>query len=208
MPSTILLNREGKNIGEIELPENAFGRKPNEAVVHQYVEVYLANQRQGTHSTKNRSEVSGGGRKPWRQKGTGRARVGSIRSPIWRHGGVTFGPSPRSYRKSMPKKMRRIALASALSARSSEKAIFVFEDIDASSNKTSALKAILAEAGVHGNKILLITAAPEKNLVLAGRNITGVEVTFTGELNPYQVVRAENIMVTKGALQLIEELCS
>ena len=207
MPQGILLDRAGKNIGETDLPEIAFGIEPNEAVVHQYVEVYRANQQQGTHSTKDRSEVRGGGRKPWRQKGTGRARVGTIRSPLWRHGGVTFGPSPRSHRKSLPQKMRRLALASVLSDRSREGSVFVFEDIDAEMQRTAELRRILTETGALPGKVLLITNSPEKMLVRSGRNIPGVEVTFTGELNAYQVLAAEKIMITRGALPKIEELC-
>ena len=207
MPQGILLDRAGKNIGETDLPEIAFGIEPNEAVVHQYVEVYRANQQQGTHSTKDRSEVRGGGRKPWRQKGTGRARVGTIRSPLWRHGGVTFGPSPRSHRKSLPQKMRRLALASVLSDRSREGSVFVFEDIDAEVQRTAELRRILTETGALPGKVLLITNSPEKMLVRSGRNIPGVEVTFTGELNAYQVLAAEKIMITRGALPKIEELC-
>lgn len=207
MPMAILLDREGKNIGDTELPQAAFGVEPRESVVHQYIERYLANQRLGLHSTKTRAEVSGGGRKPWRQKGTGRARVGSIRSPIWRHGGVTFGPKPRDYRKEMPKKMRRLALASALSARSKESGVFVFEDIDAANHKTTKLRDVLGNAGVLGKKVLIVTNAPERNLIMAGRNIEGVKVTFAGELNTYQVVLSDVVMATKGALPKIEELC-
>jgi len=207
MPSGILLNREGKRIGDAELPENAFGIEPNSAVVHQYLEYYLANQRQGTHKVKDRSEVSGGGRKPWRQKGTGRARVGTIRSPIWRHGGVTFGPEPRNYRKRLPKKMRRLALTSILSTRAREEQVFVFEDIDSNSYRTNDLRKVLEEAGVLNSKVLLVTAAPEPNLVRAGSNLKGVQVTFTGEINPFQVLSSECIMVTKGVLTKIQELC-
>ncbi len=208
MPKGILLNRDGKRIGDTDLPDTAFGVVPNEAVVHQYLDVYRANQRQGTHSTLGISEVSGGGRKPWRQKGTGRARVGTIRSPLWRHGGITFGPKPRNYRKSFPKKMRRLALASVLSARAKDEAIYVLEDIDITSHKTAAFKKLLSEAGVTGSKVLLVTTSPEPNLVRAGQNLPGVEVTFTGELNTYQALAADNILFTKSALQKVEELCS
>jgi large subunit ribosomal protein L4 len=207
MNKAILLDRDGNNIGQTDLPVGAFGIEPNEPVVHQYVKRYLSNQRLGLHSTKTRSEVSGGGRKPWRQKGTGRARAGSIRSPLWRHGGVAFGPSPRDYHKDMPKKMRRLALASILSARSKEDGIFVFEDIDTTDHKTAKLKNILENAGVMGKKVLIITNAPENNLVKAGGNIHGVEVTFTGELNTYQVIYSDVVMLTAGSLPKIEELC-
>ncbi len=207
MPKGILLDRAGKRIGETDLPEAAFGIEPNSSVVHQYLEYYRANQRQGTHKVKGRAEVSGGGRKPWRQKGTGRARVGSIRSPIWRHGGVTFGPTPRDYRKKMPKKMRRLALASILSTRAKDNEVYVFEDIDATSNRTANLKSVLNEAGVLGKKLLLVTTMPELALVQAGDNLPGVCVTFVGELNTYQILSADSLIVTKGALPRIQELC-
>ncbi|HDR91369.1 MAG TPA: 50S ribosomal protein L4, partial [candidate division Zixibacteria bacterium] len=162
--------------------------------------------RQGTHKVKDRSEVSGGGRKPWRQKGTGRARVGTIRSPLWRHGGVTFGPEPRDYRMRMPKKMRRGAMTSILSARAKEDKVFILEDIDSQNHRTKGLRNLLTAAGVDGQKVLIITNAPEMNLVKAGNNIPGVNVTFTGEMNPYQVLASDNVIVTKGALSKIEEL--
>ncbi|MCK5833876.1 50S ribosomal protein L4 [bacterium] len=207
MPKGILLDREGKNIGELDLPQTAFGIEPKSAVVHQYVECYLANQRLGLHCKKTSSEVSGGGRKPWRQKGTGRARVGSIRSPLWRHGGVTFAPKPRDYRKAFPRKMRKLALASVLSAQSKNGGVYIFEDIDTKSHKTVELRSLLQNVGVFGKKILIVTTVPEHNLVLAGGNLKGVNVTFTGELNTYQVLDADVFMVTKGALEKIEELC-
>jgi large subunit ribosomal protein L4 len=208
MPKGILLNREGKRIGEADLPDNVFGIEPNSALVHQYVLFHRANCRQGTHKVKDRSEVSGGGRKPWRQKGTGRARVGTIRSPLWRHGGVTFGPEPRDYRQHMPRKMRRLALASVLSSRAKDEQVFILEDIDSQNHRTKELRRILAEAGIDGRKVLVVTSTPERNLVKAGNNLPGVKVTFTGEMNPYQVLSAESLVVTKGALTKIEELFS
>ena len=207
MPKGILLDREGKTIGETDLSEIAFGVEPKEHVVHQYVECYLANQRLGLNCKKSSSEVSGGGRKPWRQKGTGRARAGSIRSPLWRHGGVSFAPKPRDYRKRFPRKMRRLALASILSARSKENEVYVFEDIDVMNHQTVKLKGVLDNAGVYGKKVLIVTNAPEDKLILASGSLKGVEVTFTGELNTYKVLYADVFMVTKGALGKIEELC-
>lgn len=206
MPKGILLDREGKNIGQADLPESAFGIEPSSALVHQYMVFHRANKRQGTHKVKDRSEVSGGGRKPWRQKGTGRARVGTIRSPIWRHGGVTFGPEPRSHRKRMPRKMRRRALASILSSRAKDEQVFVLEDIDTKNHRTRELANLLLEAGIHGKKVLIVTTAPEPNLVKAGNNIPGVNVTFTGEMNAYQVLYSDSVILTKGALSKIEEL--
>ncbi len=206
MPVGILLDREGKKIGQTDLPEMVFGVEPSSALVHQYMVFHKANRRQGTHKVKDRSEVSGGGRKPWRQKGTGRARVGTIRSPLWRHGGVTFGPEPRNHRKRMPRKMRRRALASILSSRARDEQIFVLEDIDTKRHHTRELRKILEEAGIHGRKVLIVTTAPEPNLVKAGNNIPGVNVTFTGEMNTYQVLSTDSVILTKGALSKIEEL--
>lgn len=207
MPKGILLDREGKSIGETELPQIAFGITPKSDVVHQYIECYHANQRLGLHCKKTSGEVSGGGKKPWRQKGTGRARVGSNRSPVWRHGGIVFAPKPRDYYKVLPRKMRRLALASVLSTRSNEGSVYIFEDIDTKNHKTSKLRGVLEKAGVFGRKVLIVTNSPERPLVMAGGNLEGVEVTFAGELNTYQVLHADVFMATKGALEKIEELC-
>lgn len=207
MSKAILLDRDGTRIGEKELPEIAFGIKPNEAVVHQYIETFLANQRQGTQMARTISEVSGGGKKPWKQKGTGRARAGTNRSPLWRHGGVIFAPTPRDYRKKLTKKMRKLALASALSSRAMNKSVFIFEEIDTTISKTSGLKSILEKAGLEG-KSLLVTMNPEPNLMKVGRNLEGVEITFAGELNTYQVVSADNVIFASDAIPKIEELCS
>ncbi|MCD6531725.1 50S ribosomal protein L4, partial [bacterium] len=194
--------------GEIELPENAFGIEPNVAVLWQYVKMYLANQRQGTHSAKTRGEVSGGGRKPWRQKGTGRARHGSIRSPIWRKGGVVFPPKPRDYRLRMPKKMRRLALASILSDRARENKVFVFEGFDLPKPKTKDFINILDNSEIdYKVPTLVITRRVEPDVIKSAKNLSKVQVTFAGELNPYRVITAENVIIEKSALEKIEELC-
>ncbi|HDG68304.1 MAG TPA: 50S ribosomal protein L4 [candidate division Zixibacteria bacterium] len=203
-----LYDIKGNPAGEIELPENAFGIEPNVDVLWQYVKMYLANQRQGTHSAKTRGEVSGGGRKPWRQKGTGRARHGSIRSPIWRKGGVVFPPKPRDYRLRMPKKMRRLALASILSDRARENKVFVFEGFDLPKPRTKDFINILDNSEIdYKVSTLVITRNVEPNVIKSAKNIPKVKVTFSGELNPYQVITAENIIIEKSALEKIEELC-
>ncbi len=203
-----LFDKEGNPAGEVELPENAFGIKPNEAVVWQYVKTYLANQRVGTHSARTRGEVRGGGRKPWRQKGTGRARHGSIRSPIWRGGGVVFPPKPRDYRLKMPKKMRRLALASVLSDRARENLVSVFDGFDLPQPQTKRFIEIMRNADINIERpTLIITEKVEPNVIKSARNVKRVRVTHTGELNAYQVVISENIVVEKNALGKIEELC-
>ncbi len=201
-------NKHGSLSGEINLSESVFGIKPNLSVLWQYVKYYLANQRSGTHSAKTRSEVSGGGRKPWRQKGTGRARAGSTRSPLWRHGGVIFPPKPREYRMKMPRKMRRLALMSILSDRASENMIFVFDGFDMPEIKTKRILEILANAEINANRpTLIITESNEKNIVKSANNIKNLHITHTNELNPYQIMVAENIIIEKKALSKIEELC-
>ncbi len=203
-----LYDIKGNPAGEIELPENAFGIEPNVDVLWQYVKVYLANQRQGTHSAKTRGEVSGGGRKPWRQKGTGRARHGSIRSPIWRKGGVVFPPKPRDYRLRMPKKMRRLALASILSDRAKENRVFVFEGFDLPKPRTKDFINILDNSEIdYKVPTLVITRDVEPNVIKSAKNLPKVQVTFAGELNPYRVITAENVIIEKSALEKIEELC-
>lgn len=203
-----LYDIKGNPAGEIELPENAFGIEPNVDVLWQYVKMYLANQRQGTHSAKTRGEVAGGGRKPWRQKGTGRARHGSIRSPIWRKGGVVFPPKPRDYRLRMPKKMRRLALASILSDRARENKVFVFEGFDLPKPKTKDFINILDNSEIdYKVPTLVITRRVEPDVIKSAKNLSKVQVTFAGELNPYRVITAENVIIEKSALEKIEELC-
>ncbi|MFP4458604.1 MAG: 50S ribosomal protein L4 [Candidatus Zixiibacteriota bacterium] len=207
MLKAALYNSNGENAGDIELPVDIFGIEPNEAVVHQYVKAYLANQRQGSAKVKTRSEVSGGGRKPWRQKGTGRARVGTIRSPLWRHGGVIFGPSPRSYRSRLPKKMKRLALLSVLSDRASEEKIDIIESPKIDKPSTREVKSLInkVETG-DDKKILMVTAKSDKNIYLSARNIKGLEISHMGELNTYQILKADRVIFTSDALNLMKEL--
>ena len=205
MLKTNVLDMSGKVVGEIELSEAVFGVEPNEAAVHEVVKNHLANLRQGTQSALTRAEVSGGGRKPWRQKGTGRARQGSTRAPQWTHGGIVFAPKPRSYSYTLNKKSRRLALKSVLSAKAAEAAIVVIDEIKMDAPKTKEFAAFLAAVGAE-KKALVVTAAVDQNVVKSGRNIPGCEVTFANLINVYDVVNANKLVVDKAALAKIEEV--
>jgi len=205
MLKTNVLDMSGKVVGEIELSEAVFGITPNQSVVHDVVKNHLANLRQGTQSALTRAEVSGGGRKPWRQKGTGRARQGSTRAPQWTHGGIAFAPKPRDYSYTLNKKAKRLALKSALSAKAAETAVVVIDEIKMDAPKTKEFAAFLNAVGVQG-KALVVTAAVDANVVKSGRNIPGCEVTFANLLNVYDVVNAKYLVVDKAALQKIEEV--
>ena len=205
MLKTNVYNMSGELVGEIELSEALFGVEINESVVHDVVKNHLANLRQGTQSALTRAEVSGGGRKPWRQKGTGRARQGSTRAPQWTHGGIVFAPKPRDYSYTLNKKARRLALKSALSAKAAETAIVVIDEIKMDAPKTKEFAAFLKAVGVEG-KALVVTAAVDQNVVKSGRNIPGCQVTFANLLNVYDVVNAGQLVVDKAALQKIEEV--
>ena len=205
MLKTNVLDMSGKVVGEIELSEAVFGITPNAAVVHDVVKNHLANCRQGTQSALTRAEVSGGGRKPWRQKGTGRARQGSTRAPQWTHGGIVFAPKPRDYSYTLNKKSRRLALKSALSAKAAAEAIIVIDEIKMDAPKTKEFAAFLAAVGAE-KKALVVTAAADQNVVKSGRNIPGCEVTFANLLNVYDIVNANKLVVDKAALAVIEEV--
>ena len=205
MLKTNVYNMSGELVGEIELAEAVFGITPNESVVHDVVKNHLANCRQGTQSALTRAEVSGGGRKPWRQKGTGRARQGSTRAPQWTHGGIVFAPKPRSYSYTLNKKVKRLALKSALSAKAQETAIVVIDEIKMDAPKTAAFAAFLKAVGCE-KKALVVTAAPDVNVVKSGRNIPGCEVTFANVLNTYDVANADKLVVDQAALARIEEV--
>ena len=204
MPKVALHNIEGKNIGEIELNDSIFGVEVNVPVMHSVVKAYLANQRQGTQSALTRSEVSGGGIKPWRQKGTGRARQGSTRSPQWRHGGVVFAPKPRDYRMSTNKKVRRLALKSALSSKVVDNQIVVFDALNIAEAKTREMVKVLGNVDV--SKALIVL--PEKNETVerAASNIPGVKTTLVGTLNTYEVLKYETLILTKDTVAKIEEV--
>ena len=205
MLKTNVLDMSGKVVGEIELSEAVFGVEVNESVVHDVVKNHLANRRQGTQSALTRAEVSGGGRKPWRQKGTGRARQGSTRAPQWTHGGIVFAPKPRDYSYTLNKKQKRLALKSALSAKANEMNIIVIDSIKMETPKTKEFAAFLAAVGADC-KCLVVTAAVDQNVVKSGRNIPGCEVTFANLLNVYDIVNAKKLVVDQAALAKIEEV--
>ena len=205
MLKTNVYDMSGKLVGEIELSEAVFGIAPNAAVVHDSVKNHLANKRQGTQSALTRAEVSGGGRKPWRQKGTGRARQGSTRAPQWTHGGIVFAPKPRDYSYTLNKKTRRLALKSVLTAKATEQNIVVIDAIKMDAPKTAEFAKFLAAVGCEG-KTLVVTAAADSNVVKSGRNIPGCEITFANLINVYDIVNASKLVVDKAALAKIEEV--
>ena len=205
MLKTNVYNMSGELVGEIELSEAVFGIVPNQSVVHDVVKNHLANKRQGTQSALTRAEVSGGGRKPWKQKGTGRARQGSTRAPQWTHGGVVFAPKMRDYSYTLNKKSRRLALKSVLSAKAAEQNIVCIDSIQMDAPKTAAfakfLKAVNCDC-----KTLVVTAEANMNVVKSGRNIPGCEVTFANVINVYDILNAKKLVLDKAALAKIEEV--
>ena len=205
MLKTNVYDMSGKLVGEIELSEAVFGVEVNQSVVHDVVKNHLANMRQGTQSALTRAEVSGGGRKPWRQKGTGRARQGSTRAPQWTHGGIVFAPKPRDYSYTLNKKAKRLALKSVLSAKVAETNLVVIDSIKMDSVKTKDFAAFLKAVGCE-TKTLVVTAAPDANVVKSGRNIPGCEITFANLINVYDVVNADKLVVDQAALAKIEEV--
>jgi len=204
MANAKLFNMAGQQIGEIELSEGIFGIEPNEAVVHEVVKNHLANCRQGTQSTLTRAEISGGGKKPWRQKGTGHARQGSTRAPQWTHGGIAFGPKPRSYSYELNKKVKRLALKSVLSAKAAMGAIVVVDELKLESIKTKAMVEFLAKVGAE--KAMIVTPEVNENVIKSARNIPGVVTTTAKILSVYDIVKAKSLVVDKAALAIIEEV--
>ena len=204
MPNVSLYNMKGEVVGNIELSDEVFGAEVNAPVMHAYVKAYLANQRQGTQSAKTRAEVRGGGKKPWRQKGTGRARQGSTRSPQWTHGGVVFAPKPRDYRMDMNKKMKRVALRSALSSKVSDEKLIVVESIELNEVKTREMAKSLN--ALKANKALVVLAENDIDVVRAPRNIEGVEVSFVGTLNTYELLKHDAVVITRDAVEKVEEV--
>ncbi len=205
MPKVAVFNIEGVQVGEIELNDAVWGIKPNEHVLHQAVVMQLAGRRQGTHSTKTRGEVSGGGRKPWRQKGTGRARHGSIRSPIWRHGGIVFGPRPRSYKISLPKKVRRLAMKSALSSKALAGEVVVLDDLSLEQPKTKKMVEIIRNLNIN-SKALVVTAEKDENVTKSARNIPGIKPLQAAGLNVYDLLHHDKLVITKDAVAKVEEV--
>ena len=207
MANTVpVLNKGGQKSGEVKLSASLFGIEPNEHVMHQAVDAYLANQHEGTASKKGRSDVRGGGRKPWRQKGTGRARIGSTRVPHWRGGGVTFAPKPRDMGKKLPKKVKRLALRSALSAKASADEIKVIEDLKLPSVSTKEMATLLSAIGVKGERTLLVIREGSKELFLSARNIPYLSVTLAREITTYHLLRADTVVMTESALRTVEEV--
>ena len=205
MESLSVLNIKGENVGKISLNELVWGIEPNDAVLYDAITLARNNARQGTASTKTRSEVSGGGRKPWRQKGTGRARQGSTRAPHWPGGGVVFGPTPRSYAKKMNKKERRLALKSALAYKAIESKLVVVDSINVESGKTKDMKAILKDLNI-AKKVLIVVDELTDNLILSSRNLNNVLLLAVDEINTYDVVYADTMVITENALKQLEEV--
>ena len=200
-------DRDGKESGQVDLPEAVFSVPVNAAVLHQAVRRQLANDRQGTHDTKTRGEVSGGGKKPWKQKGTGHARQGSTRAPQWRHGGTVFGPHPHSYEQKMPRKQRRLAIRAALSVKSQDDAVRVVEEIALEAPKTRVIAGLFDQLGAGARTLFVI---PEHDLMLekSTRNLAGVKTILAQNLNPTDVLTADTIIFTRSALTQVEEWLS
>ena len=205
MPKVDLYNMNGEIVGDIELSEDVFGVEVNENAMHLAVVNQLANKRQGTHSTKTVSEVRGGGRKPWRQKGTGRARQGSIRSAQWVKGGIALGPKPRSYKYTIPKKLRRLALKSALSSKVNENNIVVLDDLKFDSIKTKQMVNVLNNLKVNTSSLVVL---PEKNEIIekSVRNIPGVKTALVNTINVYDILKYDKFIITKDAVSKVEEV--
>ena len=199
-----VLDMNGKKVSTIELSDAVFGMTPNEKVMHAAVVNFLANQRQGTQSTKTRSEVSGGGKKPWRQKGTGRARQGSIRSPQWTHGGIALGPKPRDYSYRLNKKVKRLAIVSALSAKAQAGEMVVIDKIEAAEYKTKTVAAMLKAVDA-AKKALIVTPAVDEKLVKSAANLAGVSTTVVGQINTYAVLNGGKLVISADAAKKLEE---
>ena len=204
MPTVNVYDVNGSIVGEIELCEEIFGAEINVPAMHAYVTAYNANQRQGTQSAKTRAEVSGGGKKPWRQKGTGRARQGSTRSPQWTHGGVVFAPKPRDYRMSLNKKLKRVALKSALSSKVAADKLVVLDSLTLEQAKTKEMVKVLANLKL--TNALIVLPENDDTVIRAARNIPGVASTTVGTLNTYEVLKHNAVIITKAAVEKVEEV--
>ena len=205
MPNVKVFNMAGQEVGTMVLADSVFGAEINAAVLHAAVRAYLLNQRQGTQSTLTRTEVSGGGRKPWRQKGTGRARQGSTRSPQWTHGGIALGPKPRSYRTDMNKKTKRVALFSALSAKVAEGKLIIVDDIACTEYKTKTMVNMLKALGVD-NRALVVLDTVNPYTVKSCANIERVETTLATTINVYEIMKADKMVITAAAVKKLEEV--
>ena len=205
MPNIEVLDMTGKKVGDVELSESVFGIEPNTVVMHQMVVNYLANNRQGTQSALTRSEVSGGGRKPWKQKGTGHARQGSTRAPQWTHGGVVFAPKPRSYRFTVNKKVKRLAMKSAFSSKLKDSQLVVVDSVATDTFSTKTIAAMLKAIGAE-KKALIVLDSVDTKVVNSARNIPGVKTAQVNTLNVYDIMNADKLVIAKGAISKIEEV--
>ena len=205
MPKIDVYDIKGKKVSDVELAESIFGIEPNEAIVHSVLVNYLANQRQGTQSTKTRAEVRGGGRKPWRQKGTGRARQGSIRAPQWVKGGIALGPKPRSYKYTVNKKERRLAIKSLLSSKVLEKELTVVDKLELKEIKTKTMVKALADLKVEG-KTLIVLADKNENVLMSSRNIEGVKTILLNNINVFDLLKYNNLVLPLETVKKIEEV--
>ena len=205
MPKIDVVDMKGKKVSDLELAENVFGIEPNKAVVHSVLVNYLANQRQGTQSTKTRAEVRGGGKKPWRQKGTGRARQGSIRAPQWIKGGIALGPKPRSYKYTVNKKERRLAIRSILSSKVLEKELTVVDKLELNEIKTKTMVKALADLKVEG-KTLIVLPENNKNVLMSSRNIEGVKTIVANNINVFDLLKYTNLILSVDTVKKLEEV--
>ncbi len=205
MPKVALYNVSGQQIGDIELNDAVFGAEVNQHVLYEAVKNQLANKRQGTQSAKTRAEVRGGGKKPWRQKGTGRARQGSIRAPQWIGGGVVFAPKPRDYSYSIPKKVKRLAMKSALSSKVESKEIIVLDELNLTQPKTKDMVNILKNINSN-KKALIVMAEKNENIIKSARNIPGVQTSLTNTLNVYDILKYDSFIITRDAVKIVEEV--
>ena len=205
MPKVSVFDMAGKSVGEMELSEGVFGIEPNKHVMHLAVVNYLANQRQGTQSALTRAEVSGGGKKPWRQKGTGRAGQGSTRAPQWRHGGIVFAPKPRDYRLNMNKKVRRLAMKSAFSSKVQDNEFVVVDSIALEEIKTKTVVEMLSKLEA-GKKALIVMPEKDEKVIKSARNIPGVKTALVNTLNVYDILNCDKLIVAKGAVTQLEEV--
>ena len=205
MPKVDVLDMKGKKVSDIELADSVFGIEPNEAIVHSVLVNYLANQRQGTQSTKTRAEVSGGGKKPWRQKGTGRARQGSTRAPQWTKGGIALGPKPRSYRYTINKKEKRLAVKSVLSSKVLEKELTVVDKLELKEIKTKSMVKALAALKVEG-KTLIVLPENDKNVVMSARNIKDVKTISANNINVFDLLKYSNLILPVDTVKKLEEV--
>lgn len=205
MPNIKVVDMKGNEVGNVALPDSIFGIEPNMAVMHELVVNHLANKRQGTQSALTRSEVSGGGKKPWRQKGTGHARQGSIRAPQWRHGGIVFAPKPRDYSYEVNKKVRRLALKSALSSKCMEDKIIVLDSISMEGYKTKVISQMLSDIGADRKSLIILPSIDDK-IIKSARNISGVKTSQADNLSVYDILNARNLVILKDSVSKIEEV--